>query len=316
MQGYSERKHRHADGTQRDEAILDLSRRKQARSVAAKAYANGESGLQVSAVRFIDMQNLASVKYDHELQQGAEEPEIGIAYDGEVQGSVRPDDSNLLYEISKNVEAEFPGRVGGRNMRNREARRQTDKSASAKDESCKNLSSVKRLGQQRAGYGSRNNRDESCEFEDAVAPGQQRIRKHLGKQAVFRRAEKCGLRAGEKNHRKGHAGAAMREGVDCENHREDFEDFRADRDTPFAETIRQIASCHRKQKERDGEQIADVKDQEILLGGCRICSEDEENDKEFQAVIIEGTLKLRGDEAPKPKAPLPVSFSNRRTAVV
>jgi hypothetical protein len=300
MKGYSERKQRHSDGAQRDEAIFDLSRRKQARSVTPKAYANGECGLQVPAVRLIDMQNLASVKDDHELQQGAEKPEIGIAYDGEVQGSVRPDDSNLLYEIAENVEAEFPGRVGGRNMRNREARRQTDKSASSKDESSKNLPSVKRLGQQRAGYGSRNNRNESCEFEDAVAPGQQRIWKHLGKQTIFRGAEECGLRAGEKNHHKCHAGAAVREGVDCENHREDFEDFRADCDAPFAETVRQIAACHRKQKERDGEQVADVKDQEILLGGCRIGSEDEENDKEFQAVIIERTLKLRGDEAPKP----------------
>src|SRR5579859_614355 len=41
MQGYGKSKQRHADGSERNEAILDLPRGKQARGVAAKADADG-----------------------------------------------------------------------------------------------------------------------------------------------------------------------------------------------------------------------------------------------------------------------------------
>ena len=91
--------------------------------------------------------NLAAIKDNHELQQRAEKPEVGIANDGEVQSAIRPDDLNLLDQIAKNVEAELPGRVGGRNARDREARCQTKQSASAKEETGIELSSMKALSQ-------------------------------------------------------------------------------------------------------------------------------------------------------------------------
>jgi hypothetical protein len=108
MEGYGESKQRHPDGAERDKAILNLSRGKKTRGVAAKAYAYGKRRLQVAAVRFVDVQNFAAVKDNHELEQRAEEPEVSIAHDGEVQSAVWPDDLNLLYQIAKNVEAKFP----------------------------------------------------------------------------------------------------------------------------------------------------------------------------------------------------------------
>jgi hypothetical protein len=52
------------------------------------------------------------------------------------------------------------------------------------------------------------------------------------------------LRARKKNHAKSQARAALREGVDSEEHGENFEELRADRHGSFTETVRQIAARH------------------------------------------------------------------------
>src|SRR5882762_4629371 len=80
-----ERKCRHADGPERNKAVLDLSSRKKAGGIAPNANANGKSSLQITAARFIEMQNLAPVKNNHKLQQCAKKPEVSIAGNGEMQ---------------------------------------------------------------------------------------------------------------------------------------------------------------------------------------------------------------------------------------
>jgi len=43
------------------------------------------------------MQNFAAVKNNHELEQCAEEPEVSIAGNGEVQDPVWPDELDLFF---------------------------------------------------------------------------------------------------------------------------------------------------------------------------------------------------------------------------
>src|SRR5580693_3223283 len=122
-------------------------------------------------MRFVDVQNFAAVKDNHELEQCAEKPEIGIAHDGEVQRAIRPDDLNLFEQIAKNVEAKFPGWVGGGNARDREAGHEAYECAACKNEAGHHLASVETLRQQRPDDRAGNDRDESRQFKDAVAPG-------------------------------------------------------------------------------------------------------------------------------------------------
>src|SRR5580698_389819 len=163
-----------------------------------------------------------------------------------MQRAIRADNANLLEQIAKNVEAKFPGRIGGGNARDREARRQPNQSASAKNQAGIKLSSMKTLSQQRANHGPCNNRDEGRQLENAIAPGEQLIRKHFREQAVFRGAKKRRLRAREKNHGKRHTRAAVGERIEREEHRENFEKFRGYGDGSFAEAVRQVAASHGK----------------------------------------------------------------------
>src|SRR5580658_8304121 len=211
------------------------------------------------------MQDFAAVKDNHELKQRAKKPKVSISDNGEMQCAIRADNADLLQQIAKNVETEFPGRIGGRNARDGEACRQPNESTSGENEASIKLSSMKTLSQQRADHSPGNNRDESRQFKNAIAPGQQLIRKHFRKQAVFRGAKESSLCAREKNHGKGHTRAAVREGIEREKHRENLEYLRGYRDGPFAEAVRQVAAGHGKQQERHGKQISDVENQEILL---------------------------------------------------
>src|SRR5690348_9403796 len=316
MERDGEREQRHADGAQRDQSVFDLPGGKKSRRVAANADSDGKRRLQVSAVRFVDMQDFAAVEDDHELEQRAEEPEVGIAHDGEMQGAVRPDYLELSAEVAKNVEAKFPGGIGRRHARNREARCQAHQCAGSENHTGKDLSSMETLSQQRAGYRPRNNRYKCRELEDAVAPGQQFLRKYFREQSIFRWAEECRLRAREKDYGESQSRAALRESVDREEHREYFEDFGTDGNTAFAEMIRQISACHGEKQERHGKQIAYVKNQEILLRGARIGSKDEKNDEELQPVVVERALKLSGNQAPEPEAPLNFGLWNHGSSIV
>src|SRR5262245_26521975 len=68
MQGNEAAEHGHADAAQRNQAIFDFSAGKVAGGEAAEANADGESGLQVAAVGFIEPKNFPSVENNDELQ--------------------------------------------------------------------------------------------------------------------------------------------------------------------------------------------------------------------------------------------------------
>src|SRR5580658_1749290 len=267
-------------------------------------------------MRFIDVQNFAAVKDNHELQQGAEKPEVGIADDGQMKRPVGPNDLDLLEQVAKNVEAEFSGRIGGGNARDREAGRETYECAAGKNKARQHLASVESLRKQRPDHRAGNNRDERRQFKNPVAPGQQFVRKHFGKQTVFCGTEKGRLRARQKNHGECHARAAVGKRVEREKHRENFEDLRGHGYGSFAEAVRQIAARHGKQQEGHGEQVSDVKNQQVFLRIGGIGSEDKKNDEKLQAVVVERALKLRGDQAPKAEPPLSARLFSQRNSVV
>ncbi len=51
------------------------------------------------------------------------------------------------------------------------------------------------------------------------------------------------------------------------------------------------------------EQNADKQDLQFLFLGREVFPDDEEDHQEFQGVVVEGALKLRGDQAPEADSP-------------
>ena len=133
---------------------------------------------------------------------------------------------------------------------------------------------MKSLSQQWADDRAGNNGQEGCEFEDAVAPGEQLVRQELGQQAVFGGAEEGRLRTGQENHRKCHARITLREGVHGEKHGANLEDLGGYGHVSFAKTVGQESAGHRKQQERERKEIANDKNQEIFLRIRRMGAQD------------------------------------------
>src|SRR5260370_15019785 len=117
MEGNGQRNHRHANGAKRDEAVLNLSRRKQAGGVAPDADANGQRRLQIATACLVKVQDFTAVENNNELQQRAEKPEVSIAGNGQVQDPVWPDELDLFLQVTKYIETECPGRVSVRHPR-------------------------------------------------------------------------------------------------------------------------------------------------------------------------------------------------------
>src|SRR5260370_39416685 len=79
MEGNGQSKHRHANGAKRDEAVLNLSRRKQAGGVAPDADANGQRRLQLATARLVKVQDFPALENNNELQQRAEKTAVSNA---------------------------------------------------------------------------------------------------------------------------------------------------------------------------------------------------------------------------------------------
>ena len=69
----------HADGAERNEAVLDLVAADQAGNHAADADAHGQRGVQIAGLGLADVKNVRPVNDDGGKQQRAEKPEIGVA---------------------------------------------------------------------------------------------------------------------------------------------------------------------------------------------------------------------------------------------
>jgi len=76
-----------------------------------------------------------------------------------------------------------------------------------------------------------------------------------------------------------------------------------DGDGAFAEAVGEIAAGHGKEDEGEGEEGTDEEDFGFFFVGGEIGADDEEDDEIFQGVVVEGALKLRGDEAPEAETP-------------
>lgn len=159
-------------------------------------------------------------------------------------------------------------------------------------------------------------RDESSQLDDSVSPGQSLRGQQLRQQSIFRRPENRRLRARQKY--RGHLQRQISRGKrrHRQPHHADLEHLRPDRHASFAETVREIPAGHRKQNEWRGKQKTDDRHKPVAILLGEIHGQDQEDDELFQAVLIERTLKLRGNQAPKAQPPLPVTLSLQRTSVV
>src|SRR5260370_32591552 len=149
---------------------------------------------------------------------------------------------------------------------------------------------MKMLSQRRDNHCTRNNGEERGELENDVAPGQQLVRQEFGKQPVFRGAEEGGLCACQENYRIGHARVAAREGVHGKKHRANFEDLCGDRHAALAKAISKESTGHRKQEERESEQIPNDKNQPIFFRSGWISGNDKKDDNEFKGIAVKKTL--------------------------
>src|SRR5260370_1340010 len=91
------------------------------------------------------------------------------------------------------------------------------------------------------------------------------------------------------------------------------ENVGCDRQRSLAERGGKEPSGNRKKKKRKREEIPNEKNQPIFLQISGVPPQDQKDDKEFQAVVVESALELRGDEAPKAEPPF---FFGRRDGKV
>lgn len=84
-----------------------------------------------------------------------------------------------------------------------------------------------------------------------------------------------------------------------EGHDGDFKNFHRDRDSAFAETVRQIASQEGKQDEGQGEKHADVFSDFMFFRQRHVQSQEHEDDEFLEEVVAERTLELCDKERPK-----------------
>src|ERR1041384_6066008 len=124
---------------------------------------------------------------------------------------------------------------------------------------------------------------------------------------LVRRPKQRGLRARQKNDPVREIRVALVERENRKQHRRNFKQLRPDRHAAFAVTISQVPAGHRKQQKWNCEKISDQEHAKIFFRRGGIAAENQENYKKFQAIIIEGALELRPDQAPKTTPPLPRS---------
>ncbi len=80
--------------------------------------------------------------------------------------------------------------------------------------------------------------------------------------------------------------------------------FCADRDRAFAVAVGKISACQRKQNKRNRKERAHQQDEAVAHLGSEIAFDDQVDDEELQAVIVERALKLRDDQAPESEPPV------------
>jgi len=90
----------------------------------------------------------------------------------------------------------------------------------------------------------------------------------------------------------------------CEQHDAHFKHFRPDGDATFAEPVRQISARQRKEDEGGREEHADKQFELVTLWLVFFDRKNEVDDEKFQRILVERTLELRSDEAPKAEPPL------------
>src|SRR5258708_19538675 len=109
-----------------NKAVFDFAAGEVACREAAQSDADGDCGLQQAAVSCGDEEDVARIEDDVELQQRAEEEEVGISEDCQQQHAVLADEFALRPQIAQEIGTELFRGVGGRNFRDAKAGCESD----------------------------------------------------------------------------------------------------------------------------------------------------------------------------------------------
>ena len=289
----------HADGAERDEAVLDLVAAEQAGDHAADADADGESGVEIAGLSLADVQNIGTVDDDGGEEQRAEEPEVGVAENREEERLIAAHERDLLPEIADEVEAEFLFGCGGGNAVDAEAGGEACAGEGEERVSGVDFVAMEMLGHGGAGDGADDDGEEGAEFDDAIAPGEALGGEQFRQQAVFRRAEERGLRGDEPERDERERLQMEGEAGGGDGHGADLHDLGPDGDLALAEAVGEPAAGHAEEHEGHGEEEGDDGDEGVALVIAQAHADDHGEQKIAQDVIAVCALELRSDQRPE-----------------
>ena len=190
----------YAGRTQWDEPVFDFAAGQIPRGKAAQADADRRRRLQVTALlRVGNVEHVLRVDDDEELDQCRHGEEIGVADHGQPEDAIPADALYLGPQVGEKVDAELFRRVGGGHLRDAQAGEQAKSRQGHQHRTRPGLPSGERFAQPRAGDGPADDRDESAELKDAIAPGEPPLGQQFRQQAVFRGAENGAMHLHEEN---------------------------------------------------------------------------------------------------------------------
>ena len=163
---------------------------------------------------------------------------------------------------------------------------------------------VKSLGEKRAAHASDDDGKESPELEHPIAPRKLFRWQQLWQQTILRGSKERSLCTDQENRRQRQFQVGSRKRSCREEHHANFKHLRPNSDAAFAESVRQVSAQERKENERRREERADKEFKLIAMRFVFFDRKNQVDNKKFQSILIEGALKLRGDQAPEPQPPL------------
>jgi len=289
----------HADGTERDEAVFNLVAADEAGNHTADADANSERGIQVTSFGLADVQDVGAIYDDGREKKGTEEPEVGVAENGEEERLVLAHELDLLPEIADKVCAEFFLRRGWWHAVDAEAGAESRTGEREKSIASIDFVAGKLFGHGGAGNGSGDDGEEGSKFDDPITEREALGRKEFGKQPILRRTEECSLGSDKAQRNERKVAHMKAESGGGDGHSADLHDLGPDGDLAFAEVVGEPAAGHAEEDEGHGEKECDYGDEGVAFVFAQAHADDHCQQEVTKDVVAECALKLSGDQGPE-----------------
>src|ERR1700739_2142731 len=289
----------HADGAERDQTIFDLIAAQQAGDHAANADSYGKRCVEIAGLCLANMENIRTVDNDRGEQQRAQEPEVGVAEDGEEEGLIAAHELDLLPEVADEIQAELLFGRGGWNAIDAKAGGETYTSEAQQRISGVDFVTAEVLGHGGASNGADNDGEEGAEFDDAIAPGEVLGGEQFRQEPVLRRTEERSLRGDEAECDKRKRSAVHGEAGSGDGHSADLHDLGPDGDLAFAEVVCEPAPRHAEKHKGHGEEEGDNGDESIALVLTEAHADDHGQQQIAQDVVAVCALELGRNQCPE-----------------